>query len=313
MDVIFMGSPEFAVPSLRKLADSEDFSISLVITQPPRKKGRKQKLSLTPVGKTAEALNLKLKPVEDINKKTHVADLIEIKPDYIVVVAFGQILGPKILSIPRLAPVNLHASLLPKYRGASPIQHAIINDDDITGVSTIYMVEELDAGDILQQYEVNIAEDDTAGSLHDKLAEKGSDLLVETLLEFSRGKITPVSQNEELASYTPKLSKEDGEINFNQPAVEIVNKIRGFNPWPGAFTFFRGERLNLLQASVASESNSNIEPGKVLCADKRAGLQISTSQNNLKLEKVQPAGSKKINAQDFINGYQPKPGEKFGR
>lgn len=313
MKVIFMGSPDFAIPSLKQLVKNEDISIPLVVTQPPRRSGRDQEVSLTPVGKTAQSLNLNVKAVEDINKEVHIKKMKEIEPDYIVVVAFGQILQKEILAIPDLAPVNLHASLLPKYRGASPIQHAIINGEKTTGVTTIIMDEGLDTGDILKQFEVNIEDNETAGSLHDKLAEKGANLILETLKEFQQGEIEPTPQLEEMASYTPKLSKDNGEIDFNNKAEEIVNKIRGLNPWPGAFTFFRGRRLKLLKASTVSENFEKSEPGKVLCADKKNGLQVGTANKNLKLERVKPAGSKELNISDFINGYQPKPGEKLGR
>lgn len=313
MKVIFMGSPDFAVPSLKLLAKSDDFQVPLVITQPPRKSGRNQKVNSTPVGKTASNLKLNIKPVKNVNKKEHVEEMIKIAPDFVVVAAFGQILQKEVLQVPDLAPVNLHASLLPKYRGASPIQHAIMNGDKITGVTTIIMDQGLDTGDILKQYEVKIQNKETAGSLHDKLAVKGSHLTIDTLREFSRGEIEPRPQNEDLASYTPKLSKNDGEISFNRQAAKLVNKIRGLNPWPGAYTFFRGKRLKLLQAKSVSGRTEKLKPGTVVYADKNNGLQIKTARDNLKLEEVQPADSKVISGQDFINGYQPERGELFGR
>ncbi len=312
MKTVFMGSAEFALPALRSLNESQHIDIDLIITQPPRRSGRDQKLDHTPVGKEAESLGLEIFTPEDINSDDSVEYLKKFKPEYLVVAAFGQILQSQILDIPELAPINLHASLLPKYRGASPIQHAIINGEKKSGVTTIYMDEGLDSGDILKQSAVKIEKDDTAGSLHDKLAEEGADLLLQTLQEFSAGSIEPQPQDEEKATYTPTLKSEDGEVNFASEAEEIVDFIRGFNPWPGAFTYFRGKRLKLWSAASVNADETG-KPGKIIYADRNNGLQVGTAdENNVRIESLQLAGSRRMEAGDFINGYQPEKGEFLG-
>ncbi len=312
MKTVFMGSAEFALPALKTLYESQNINIDLTITQPPRKSGRDQKLRQTPVGKEAEKLGLKIFTPEEINSDESVEYLKKIEPEYLVVAAFGQILQTQVLDIPKLAPVNLHASLLPKYRGASPIQHAIINGEKKSGVTTIYMDEGLDSGDILKQSAVKIEKNDTAGSLHDKLAEKGADLLLQTLQEFSAGSIEPQPQDEEKATYTPPLKSEDGEVNFASEADKIVDFIRGFNPWPGAFTYFRGERLKLWSAASVNADEKG-KPGKIIYADQNNGFQVGTAgDDNVKIKSLQLAGSRRMEAADFINGYQPEKGELLG-
>lgn len=312
MKIVFFGSPDFAVPSLVNLTENNEIEVELVVTQPPRKKGRGQKLSSTPVGQKAKELGLNLLEVPDINKDEIKEKLAAIKADYFVVVAFGQIFTQEVLDIPKKEPINLHASLLPRYRGASPIHQAIINGDDKTGVTTMLISRELDQGDILLQKELVIEESDTAGKLHDKLAEIGADLLVKTLLEMESGQIEPESQNDSLANYAPQLSKKDGLINFNKSNREVFNFIRGNNPWPGAYTFYQAKKLKVWNSEIV-DINHNSVPGEILSVDLDQGLLIATANGAINLTEVQLPGSKRMSARDFICGYQPEAGEILGK
>ncbi len=315
MKVVFMGSPEFALPSLKLLFEAEEIVLDLVVTQPPRPAGRGGKLNPTPVNKKADELGLDVMAVNDVNKAEHVQKISSCNPDYISVTAFGQILSRDILSLPERAPVNLHASLLPKYRGASPIQQAIINGDKKTGVTTILMDEGLDTGKLLMQREVKIGKEDTAGSLHDRLAQEGAELLLESLIRHNSGKITPVPQDDNKSSYAPRLQKEDGKIDFSRAAGKLVDFIRGMNPWPGAYTFYQGERLKIWVAEkshIEKPTDIEVKPGKILKADPGEGLFVAAGRGLINLTELQPAGRSTLSCQEFINGYKPKPGEVLG-
>ncbi|MFN2362823.1 MAG: methionyl-tRNA formyltransferase, partial [Halarsenatibacteraceae bacterium] len=266
MKIVFFGSPDFAVPALVRLEKNKEIDVELVVTQPPRKKGRGQKLSSTPVGQKAKELGLNLLEVPDINKEEIKEKLEAIGADYFVVVAFGQIFTQKVLDIPKKEPINLHASLLPKYRGASPIHQAIINGDDKTGVTTMLISRELDQGDMLLQKELKIEDSDTVGKLHDKLAEIGADLLVETLTKMEEGMIEPEPQDDSLANYAPQLNKQDGLIDFNQPGRAVFNFIRGNNPWPGAYTFYQDKKLKIWNSEVV-DIDHNSKPGEIISVD----------------------------------------------
>ena len=312
MKVVFFGSPDFSVPSLVRLEKSEEVEIELVVTQPPRKKGRGQKLSSTPVGQKAKELGLNLLEIPDINKDEIKKKLKAVGADYFVVVAFGQIFTQEVLDIPKKAPINLHASLLPRYRGASPIHQAIINGDDKTGVTTMLISRELDQGDMLLQEELVIEDSDTVGKLHDKLAEVGADLLVKTLFEMQAGRIKPEAQNDSLANYAPQLNKKDGLIDFDQPNRDVFNFIRGNNPWPGAFTFYQDKKLKVWASEIVNiEHNST--PGEIISVDLNQGLIIATAKGAISLTEVQLPGSKRMSARDFICGYQPEAGEVLGK
>lgn len=312
MKIVFFGSPDFSVPSLVRLDNNNEIDIELVVTQPPRKKGRGQKLSSTPVGQKAKELDLDLLEIPDINSEEIKEQLEAIKADYFVVVAFGQIFTQEVLDIPKKAPINLHASLLPRYRGASPIHQAIINGDNKTGVTTMLISRELDQGDMLLQEELIIKDSDTVGKLHDKLAEIGADLLVKTLLEMEAGKIEPESQDDFLANYAPQLNKKDGLIDFDQPSHDVFNFIRGNNPWPGAYTFYQGKKLKVWKSEIV-ETDNNSTPGEIISVDLNRGLIVSTANGAINLAKVQLPGSKRMSARDFICGYQPEKGEILGK
>ncbi|MGM0419400.1 MAG: methionyl-tRNA formyltransferase [Bacillota bacterium] len=312
MRIVFLGSPDFAVPSLQKLHEDDDIEIELVVTQPPRKKGRGQKLRSTSVGQTAKQFGLELLETENINDSEVVHHLKKIDPDYLVVVAFGQILSEQILEIAQQAPINLHASLLPKYRGASPIHQSIIQGDDKTGVTTMLISPDLDQGDILLQEEIDIKDEDTAGSLHDLLAVIGADLLVKTLREYDQDKIEPKAQDDSKSSYAPLLSKKDGLIDFAASTEEVFNFIRGNNPWPGAYTFYKGQKLKVLRSKRVYIQHS-AEPGQIIKAEVGDGLLVATQDGAVNLTEIQLPGSKVISARDFICGYQPEEGLQLGK
>jgi methionyl-tRNA formyltransferase len=239
------------------------------------------------------------------------AELIKtLNPDVIVVIAFGQFLSKKLLEIPKYGCINLHASLLPKYRGAAPIQWAIINGERETGLTTFLMNEEMDAGDILLQERVPISDEDTAGSLHDKLAALGPDLVLRTLEGLERGTLTPRPQDHSQATFAPKIESAMGQIDWAQPARKIFNLIRGLNPSPGAYTFWEGQRLKLYASRVVP-SAASAEPGEILSIS-AAGPIIQCGQDALELTEVQPAGKRRMSGRDFVNGYKVQVGARLG-
>ena len=306
--LVFCGTPQFAVPTLEKLANSGS-RISLVVTQPDRPKGRGLELFASPVKQSALRFDLPVTQPEKIkNNQEFRAQLAAIRPDAIIVVGYGRLIPQWMLDLPPLGNINLHASLLPKYRGAAPIQWAIANGETVTGVTTMRLDAGLDTGDILLQRDVAIAPEDTAETLALRLASIGADLMVETLHGLQAGSIHPHPQDHSEATLAPILKKEDGLVDFSRPAGEIANRMRGFQPWPGAHTIFRGRNLQILQARVASES---VPQGELLVAGDRllAGCGGNTS---LELLELQLEGKKRTTARDFIHGYRPKAGETLG-
>lgn len=258
--IVFMGTPYFAVPPLKALAARTDFEICRVITQPDRPKGRGRRLFPPPVKVVALDLGLAISQPEKLNTDAMVQELTALAPDYLVVAAYGQILSQRILDIPAIYPINIHASLLPRYRGAAPIQAAIRNRDDRSGVTTMVMVKELDAGDILLVKEAPIRPQDTALDLHDCLAELGADLILDTIYQISAGRLTPTPQDPEKATYAPMLKKEDGRIDWTRPHLDVVAHIRAMNPWPGAFTEVSGRHIKLFAARAGSCETAHL-PG----------------------------------------------------
>src|SRR3989442_1743128 len=253
LDLVFCGTPGFAVPILEKLVEA-GFRVPLVITQPDRPKGRGLELVSSPVKQAAEKLALPIYQPETIKQNEELrAKLEAVHPKAIIVVGYGRIIPPWMLQLPALGNINLHASLLPKYRGAAPIQWAIANGETVTGVTTMRIDEGLDTGDILLQKEITIAPEDTSETLAPKLAAVGADLMMETLRGLQAGSIRPQKQDNEHATPAPILKKEDGRIDFCGNAQEIYNRLRGFQPWPGAFTSFRGQGLNITAVKTASE------------------------------------------------------------
>ena len=303
MNLVFCGTPQFAVPSLERLV-ADGFNIQLVVTQPDRPQGRGMETGLSAVKQSA--LNLKLpvvQPERIKNNEEFRAKLVQILPDAIVVVGYGRIIPPWMLHLPRLGNINVHASLLPKYRGAAPIQWAIANGEIATGVTTMHINEGLDTGDILMQQEVPILPDETAVTLSPRLAVLGSELLVKTLRGLGHGQLTPTPQDNSQATLAPILKREDGQIDFNRTAVEIHNRLRGFQPWPGAYTQFRGRILKVI-AVRPSGLLPDLAPGELRVVGDQlfAGCGTATT---LELLQVQPEGKKPMPARDFIAGYRP--------
>ena len=308
LNLVFCGTPRFAVPSLEKLVDA-GFTVSLVVTQPDRPRGRGMELANSPVKQSALELNLPITQPEKIkNNEEFRAALTAIRPDAIIVVGYGRIIPQWMIDLPRLGNINLHASLLPKYRGAAPIQWAIARGETVTGVTTMRIDSGLDTGDILLQKEVAIRPTDISETLAPRLAETGADLLAETLRGLQTGTVHPHPQNHSYATLAPILKKEDGRIDFTSSATEIRNRLRGFQPWPGAFTNFRGRNLHIWQAAPAER---RLPTGEISTEGDRLFLGCADGRA-LELIEVQPEGKKRMAARDFVHGYHPRSGEKFG-
>jgi len=303
--IIFMGTPEFAVPALKALHEN-DQNITLVVTQPDRPKGRGRKRTPSPVKETA--MNLGYSVIQPSSARTvEFSNCIEKHaPDFIVVVAFGHIIPKNILNIPKIATINIHASLLPKYRGPAPIQWAIINEEKKTGVTTMLMDEGMDTGDILLSSKLEIAPDDTSKSLHDRLAVLGADLLLQTLNTFETGDINPTSQDHSQATYAPMLKKNDGRINWEKPANALEAFIRGMTPWPGAFTFHEKKRLKIFRAKTIV-MDTEASPGSVIKGFPDE-LWVSTGKGVLTITELQSESGKRLLVKDFLRGYKLPPG-----
>ncbi len=306
MNVIFVGTAPLGVPTLQALARTR--RVLAVFTQPDRPAGRGLTLTPPPIKRAALELGLPVYQPEKINRE---AEFIKtLNPDVIVVVAFGQFLSKKLLAIPRYGCMNLHASLLPKYRGAAPIQWAIINGEAETGLTTFLLTEEMDAGDILLQERVPISDEDTAGTLHDKLAQLGPDLVLQTLAGLEKGTLTPRPQDHSQATFAPKIESTMGQIDWAQPARKIFHLIRGLNPSPGAYTFFEGQRLKIYTSRII-ESDSIFESGRVIAFGDEGPI-VRCGEDALELREVQPAGKRRISGKAFVNGYKVKAGTKLG-
>lgn len=308
LSLIFCGTPRFAVPSLEKLA-AAGHRIHLVVTQPDRPKGRGLELVQSPVKQSAQKLNLPITQPDRIKTNDEFrSQLTAIKPDAIIIVGYGRIIPQWMLDLPPLGNINLHASLLPKYRGAAPIQWAIANGETVTGTTTMRIDAGLDTGDILLQQQLPINPDDTAETLAPRLADMGAMLLVETLRGLGAGAIHARKQDNSQATLAPILKKEDGLIDFSRSAQQILNRLRGFQPWPGAHTKFRGKNLQILKAQPANEL---LLPSELKAIGDR--LIVGCAKNtSLEVLELQLEGKKRSFAQAFINGYHPKPGETLG-
>ena len=308
LHLVFCGTPRFAVPTLDNLVEA-GFSVHLVVTQPDRPRGRGLELAHSPV--KARALKLGLPVIQPNAIKQNeelLSQLSAIHPDAIIVVGYGRIIPQWMLDLPRFGNLNLHASLLPQYRGAAPIQWAIARGESITGVTTMRIDAGLDTGDILLQNEVPIVPDDTAETLGPRLAATGAELMVETLQRLVAGTVHPHPQDDSQATLAPLLRKEDGRIDFQRTAEEICNRLRGFQPWPGAFTTFRTKNLRVWSARP---TENRLASAELAIAEDR--LIVGCGQGAaLELVELQPEGKKRMTARDFIHGYRPHPGEKLG-
>lgn len=311
MDIIFMGTPDFAVPTLNALIEDDKIEVKAAVTQPDRKRGRGQSVQFSAVKKAALKSDIQVLQSDNVNREEFMDKLRSISPDFVVVVAFGQKLGEELLNLPEYGCINLHASLLPEYRGSSPIHRAIIDGKEITGNTTMFMGPGWDDGDIIYQQEIEINRDDTVGKLHDRLAEKGAELMVKTLHDVEAGSAPRIPQNEEEATFAYKIDKSLGQIDWKESAEDIYNLVRGVNPWPGAYTHLEGERVKIWWVEKAEHPDSEKEAGTVLKADFDNGILVQCGKGVISIEKLQLPGGKRITAQDFLNGYELEVGEKF--
>jgi len=308
MNIVFMGTPDFALPTLKQLHESTH-NVQLVVTQPDRPKGRGRESTPPPVKQFAVENGLPiLQPEKSTNPKV-VQTLSELNADIFIVVAFGHILKENLLALPRHFCMNLHSSLLPKYRGAAPINWAIINGESETGVTTMKMDAGLDTGDILLTDRVPIHSEEDAQSLHDTLATKGASLVLETLRQLEARTLKPLSQNASLSSYAPKLKKEDGLIYWDNPALTIHNRVRGLSPWPGAFSYLGPKRLSIRKTEITVGEPSDI-PGDIIRTSDR-GIEVGTRDGRIIITELQPEGKKRMSAKSFLAGHKIVSGTKF--
>ncbi|MFD2661030.1 methionyl-tRNA formyltransferase [Paenibacillus thailandensis] len=311
MRIVFMGTPEFAVPSLKLLLE-QGYEVVAVVTQPDRPKGRKRVLTPSPVKEEALRHGLPVLQPERMRSEDAVAAVAALKPDLIVTAAYGQILPKGVLELPRLGCINVHGSLLPKYRGGAPIQRSIMNGERVTGVTIMYMAAGLDTGDMISRVEVPIEDDDTSGTMFEKLSVAGAKLLGATLPSIIDGTAGAVPQREEEATYAPNLTREDERIDWSKSAVQIHNQIRGLSPMAGAFTQLEGEVFKVWAASLASDKEkAGALPGEVLRADSD-GIAVQTGEGVLLLKQIQPAGKKAMPASEWLKGARLNPGTVFG-
>jgi len=316
MILVFCGTPRFAVPTLERLVEA-GHSVPLVVTQPDRPRGRRMEVTVSPVKEAAIRLAIGAVQPETVKNNAEFRDqLSSIHPDAIIVVGYGRIIPQWMINLPRLGNLNLHASLLPKYRGAAPIQWAIANGESATGVTTMRIDAGLDTGDILMQREIPIALEDTSQMLGPKLAFIGAELMVETLRGLENGQVHPVAQDDSQATVAPILKREDGRMDFTRSANQLFNRMRGFQPWPGAFTIFKGKTLQVHRAHPL-QNEFKFPPGQIAVgqiAVERTRLFAGCGAGTLlELLEVQLEGKRRMGAQEFINGYRPQSGDHLGQ
>ena len=314
MKVVFMGTPDFAVPTLQILIE-RGHTLQAVVTQPDRPKGRGRTLVAPPVKMLAEQHGIPVLQPEKVRNAEFVQTLKTLAPDVMVVVAYGQILPESILNIPPLGCINIHGSLLPKYRGAAPIHWAIIRGETETGITTMFMDKGMDTGDMLLKKTVPISPSDTTGTLHDTLSQVGAELLIDTLGRLEQGALERIPQDDELASYAPMLKKEDGRIDWGEPADVIDRRVRGLFPWPGAYTHFQGKMVKLLEVALEelpSGLKGQAQPGEVLALDSAKGPLIACGEGCVRILKIQPQNKKVMICSDFCRGYHLTAGVRLG-
>lgn len=306
--IVFMGTPDFSVPVLSKLVE-DGYEVVGVVTQPDKPVGRKRVITPPPVKQKALELNLNILQPQKI--RTDYEEVLALKPDLIVTAAYGQILPKEILDAPKFGCINVHASLLPKYRGGAPIHQAIIDGEEKSGITIMYMVEKLDAGDILTQVTVPILEEDHVGSMHDKLSVAGAELLSNTIPKLIAGEITPIPQNEKEVTFASNISREQEEIDWSKTGEAIYNQIRGLHPWPVAYT-----KLNSINLKIwwGEKVNNKVEaePGTVTNIQKNGFVVKTGNHTSILITDLQPAGKKRMNAEQFLSGANVKVGDKLG-
>lgn len=313
--IIFIGTAEFGVPVLEALMEDEK-NIFQVITQPDRPGGRGKRVLPPPIKKEAMAREVPIFQPENINEINFVEKLIEFEADIILVVAYGQILSEKILNIPKIGCINIHGSLLPKYRGAAPINWAIINGEKETGITYICMNSKVDDGDMIAQFKIDILSDETFGELSNRLSWLSAKTVNKVLFDFQKGNLLPISQNRKMATYTRKMNKKDGEVNWKEKSEKIYNHIKGTIPYPGAYTYFSGRKIKITRSRLISNTgdseDSNNIPGAIV-AIKKDGLLVSTGDKGMiQIEKLIPAGAKEMLSSQFVNGYKIQLQDIFG-
>jgi methionyl-tRNA formyltransferase len=308
--LVFCGTPEFALPSLRRLIAEPDFSIEAVVTQPDRPRGRQQQPTAPPVKEAALEAGLHTYQPEKIRSDAAYDFFTRLVPDVVVIIAYGQIIPARLLEIPRLGWINVHASLLPRYRGAAPVNWAILNGETRTGLTTMRIDPGLDTGPTLLRWETEIGPEETAPQLARRLADAGAPLIVETLRKLERGEISPVPQDHTLATHAPPLKKEDGKIDWSQPAQQIYNRIRGLDPWPGAFTRFRGQLCHIWGRPREGAASSDL-PGTISASGSELSVTCGGG-SSLRIEAVQLEGRKRVTAREFVNGARLASDERFG-
>lgn len=312
MKVIFMGTPDFSVGTLEALVEA-GHEVVLAVTQPDKPKGRGKEMQFTPVKECALKHGIPVYQPKRVREMECIEELKKYEADVCVVIAFGQILPKEILEMTPYGCINVHASLLPKYRGAAPIQWAVIDGEKVSGVTTMKMDEGLDTGDMLEKVEVELNEKETGGSLHDKLADIGAKLLVHTLGELEKGTLNPEKQGESPTAYARMLDKKLGKIDWSKPAFEIERLIRGLNPWPSAYTDWNGKTMKIWEADVISqeEGAEKKEPGTIVQVTRKA-FYVQTGDGLLQISALQIPGKKRMETDAFLRGYQVKTGEKLG-
>jgi methionyl-tRNA formyltransferase len=307
--IIFMGTPQFSVPGLQALHQN-GHEVVLAVTQPDRPKGRGRRITSCPVKQTAQDLGYPVIQPGSIKSPDFADQIKSLKPDFQIVIAYGKILPENVLALPRIGTINIHASLLPKLRGAAPIQWAVINGEPATGVCSMLMDKGMDTGDVLLAAEEPIKSDDTAGSLHDRLAVKGATVLIDTLQAFADNTIQRIAQNHDLATYAPMLTKDDGFINWNKSAVSLNSFIRGVTPWPGAHTFWENKRLKIFKTTFIPTETSE-PPGTVLMGFPDEP-RVATGQGVLLIEEIQGASGKRLAVKEYLRGNPIQPGTVLG-
>jgi methionyl-tRNA formyltransferase len=308
--IVFCGTPAFAVPALRHLIAQSDFQIAGVVTQPDRPRGRDQEITSSPVKHLAVEAGIPIYQPEKVRSEAALDYFRQIAPDAVVIIAYGQIIPARLIEIPRLGWINVHASLLPKYRGAAPINWVIVNGETSTGLTTMLIDPGLDTGPMLLKYETAIAPNETVPELASRLAEAGAPLIVETLRKLDRGEIVPTPQDNSQATFAPPLKKENGKIDWSLDAQTIYNRIRGLQPWPGAFTSFRGKNCQVW-GSRAAQPTQATTPGTLTLSGGDL-LVACGAGTTLRLEFLQLEGRKQVTAREFANGAHLAPGEHFG-
>ena len=310
MNIVFFGTSEFALAVLHRLIDSRN-KVLAVVTQPDRQKGRRLKVMPSPTKVLAESKGIPVYQPDDASSKDSISYLKKLNADLFIVVAFGQILKKEVLELPKIYAVNVHGSLLPKYRGAAPTNWAIINGEKTSGVTIIKLNEKMDEGDIILKKEIAIDNEDTNITLSEKLSDLGADALVEAIKLIEAGKAELVKQDDSIATYAPKLEKENGLIDWNEPAIKIHNKVRGFLPWPSAYTHFNKKILKILKTEVLEEPKTKAKPGEVIEILKHRGIVVKTGEGNILIEHVQIEAKKPFDTDAFLCGHKLPLGHVF--